>query len=64
MVRYWGAFVRTGSPQVAGQAHWPRHNDSGQVLSLRAGGRTTVISDAAYAAEHKCGFWDTLPSLT
>jgi para-nitrobenzyl esterase len=62
MVRYWGAFVRHGRPQVARQPHWPRYDRTRLVLSLRAGGRTTVISDATLAAEHQCGFWDSLPA--
>ena len=28
------------------------------MLSLRPGGATTTISDAQYAAEHQCGFWN------
>jgi carboxylesterase type B len=60
MVRYWGAFVRHGRPQVAHQPHWPRYDRHQQVLSLRAGGGTRVISDARLAAEHQCAFWDSL----
>jgi carboxylesterase type B len=60
MVRYWGAFVRHGRPQVAHQPHWPRYDRHQQVLSLRAGGDTRVISDARLAAEHQCAFWDSL----
>ncbi len=61
MVAYWGAFVRAGRPQVDGQTRWPAYNRSAQVLSLRAGGQSTLISDATYVAEHQCGFWDALP---
>jgi carboxylesterase type B len=60
MVRYWGSFVRTGYPHATGQTRWPLYKPFGQVLSLRAGGKTTAISDAEYVAEHQCGFWDTL----
>jgi para-nitrobenzyl esterase len=61
MVAYWGAFVRTGRPDVAGLTQWSAYNRSAQVLSLRAGGQSTLISDATYVAEHQCGFWDSLP---
>jgi len=27
-------------------------------MSLRAGGQSRLISDAQFAAEHQCGFWD------
>jgi len=60
MVAYWGSFVRTSRPHVTGAAHWPPYRPHGEVLSLRAGGQTTVISDATYTAEHQCAFWDTL----
>lgn len=58
MVRYWGSFVRSGQPSAAPSATWARYDRTGQVLSLRAGGRSTLISDARLAAEHQCGFWD------
>jgi para-nitrobenzyl esterase len=57
MVRYWGAFTRYGAPRVFGQPFWPDYA-SHQFLSLRPGGQTTPITDAEYAAEHKCGFWN------
>ena len=61
MVNYWGAFIRSGAPEVAGQATWPRYG-SGGVLSLRPGaGASTAISDAQFSTEHRCGFWDALP---
>jgi para-nitrobenzyl esterase len=57
MVRYWGAFVTTGRPQVPGQPAWPRYS-SGQLMSLRPGNQTQTISAAAFGAEHQCSFWD------
>jgi carboxylesterase type B len=66
MVQNWGAFTRSGTPQVADQASWPRVDRPGHrqdTLSLRAGGRSRVISDASYAAEHRCGFWSTMPAI-
>ncbi len=57
MVRYWGAFARFGAPQVFGQALWPAYG-SGRMLSLRPGGQSVPLSDAEYAAEHKCAFWN------
>jgi para-nitrobenzyl esterase len=53
MVQRWGAFVKGRSP-------WPSFNRSEAWLSLRAGGRSRMISDAEYAAEHRCAFWATI----
>jgi hypothetical protein len=45
---------------VAGQAPWPSYNRTGLTLSLRAGGRSTLLTDAQYVAEHRCDFWAEL----
>jgi para-nitrobenzyl esterase len=57
MIRYWGAFVATGRPEVAGQPAWPRYS-GGQLMSLRPGEATRTISAAAFGAEHQCSFWN------
>jgi len=57
MVRYWGAFVATGAPEVPGQPAWPRYT-SGQLMSLRPGDQTQTITAATFGAEHQCSFWD------
>ncbi len=59
MVRYWGAFARTGTPEVSGQPAWPQYA-TGELLSLRPGGETTAITDAEYGDEHQCTFWSGL----
>ena len=56
MVRYWGAFVAAGRPEVPGQPAWPRYS-SGQLMSLRPGGQTQTIGAATFGAEHQCSFW-------
>jgi carboxylesterase type B len=56
MVRYWGAFARTGAPRVKGLAAWPSYR-SHRMLSLRPGGRSVLITSARYEAEHHCDFW-------
>ncbi|HEY7483095.1 MAG TPA: carboxylesterase family protein [Streptosporangiaceae bacterium] len=60
MVRYWGSFVRAGRPAAAFSSPWTRYDHTRQILSLRAGGRSTLISDARLAAEHQCDFWDAM----
>ena len=57
MVRYWGAFVATGAPEIWGQPAWPRYT-SGQLMSLRPGDQTQTITAADYGAEHQCSFWN------
>jgi carboxylesterase type B len=60
MIAYWGGFVFTGSPNAHGLAHWPRFDRTDRILSLRVAGRSTTISVQTYAAEHQCGFWNSL----
>jgi para-nitrobenzyl esterase len=61
MKRYWGAFALTGRPRVPHQPRWPRYRTQGRtVMSLEAGGRSHLISDAALSARHHCAFWDTI----
>lgn len=62
MVRYWGAFVRSGQPRVAGQPGWPAQDGDHQVLSLRAADQSRAISDATIVSQHRCRFWDALPT--
>ncbi len=62
MVRYWGSFVRSGRPGAAHLAGWPRYAGQPRVLSLRAGGHSVALPAAAVAAEHQCGFWNSLPA--
>jgi carboxylesterase type B len=57
MIRYWGAFVTTGRPEVPGQPAWPQ-DTSGQLMSLRPGGATQTITGAEFGAEHQCSFWN------
>jgi len=35
-IKYWGAFVATGRPEVPGQPAWPKYS-GGQLMSLRPG---------------------------
>jgi len=57
MVRYWGAFTRTGAPAVHGQAPWPRYHTR-QLMSLREGHASHAIAAATFAAQHQCSFWN------
>ncbi|MEU0470863.1 carboxylesterase family protein [Amycolatopsis sp. NPDC006131] len=58
MVRYWGAFVRQGVPDAAGQAEWPSVR-SNRAMVLQPGGSSTVTS-AAFAAAQHCDLWNSM----
>jgi carboxylesterase type B len=60
MKRAWGAFALRGTPNAPRLAYWPRYDRAHVVMSLRAGGASRTISDARWAAEHQCAFWDAL----
>ena len=64
MVAWWGNFVRTGAPSTVDGTTWPRLDallgPKAQLLSLRAGGRSTPITDARLSDQHQCEFWDSL----
>ena len=60
MKEYWGAMVVRHAPSVRGLAFWPAFDRSNRILSLRAGGKSTTITAAAYSAEHQCRFWNSL----
>ncbi|MGW5718740.1 carboxylesterase/lipase family protein [Amycolatopsis sp. NPDC003865] len=56
MVRYWGAFVRQGTPDTAGQAEWPSVKDR-RAMVFQLGGSSPVTS-AAFAAAQHCDLWN------
>ncbi len=59
LVRYWGAFVARGRPDVAGQVAWPVFNASHELLSLTIG-HPEAETAAAFAAAHRCDLWDRM----
>jgi para-nitrobenzyl esterase len=52
----WVRFASSGTPG------WPSYNRTQTFFSLRAGGQSRPISDATFAAEHQCSFWDSMSS--
>ncbi|WP_433473843.1 carboxylesterase/lipase family protein [Spirillospora sp. CA-142024] len=55
MMRYWGAFARSGDPNYRGAPAWPTYGADQKVMQLRSGGASQVIT--SFAAEHNCAFW-------
>ena len=61
IVRYWGAFVKSGAPRAAGQPSWPSHTSTSPVqLSLDTNSHSRLLDDSTISAEHHCSFWRTL----
>lgn len=57
-VRYWGAFVRSGSPDAEGQAEWPGVRQN-RAMVLKTGGSSTVSAETFAATQH-CGLWNSM----
>jgi para-nitrobenzyl esterase len=55
MMRYWGAFARTGNPNHRAAPTWPTPGADHKVMQLRSGGESQVIT--TYEADHNCAFW-------
>ncbi|MFD1824623.1 MULTISPECIES: carboxylesterase/lipase family protein [Mumia] len=55
MMRSWGAFARTGNPNVRGAPAWPTYGEERRVMSLRAGGASKAVT--TLRADHHCDFW-------
>ena len=66
MVGYWGAFTKSGSPDVPGLPDWPAYSAAAggqaRLLSLRPGDQTQTITGATFGAQHQCSFWDSVKS--
>jgi para-nitrobenzyl esterase len=57
MISYWGAFARTGVPQVKFAPTWPRHTSGGDLLQFVAPSAQRV-SHTAIDNEHNCSLWN------
>lgn len=57
----WTGFARGGDPNADGTPSWTTFTSPGDpVLSLQAGGDSTLVSASSIAAQHHCGFWDAV----
>ncbi len=61
LVAAWTSFMYTGNPNLVGNQPWPRYQEpsSAQYLSENVPNLST-LTDAEFAAAHKCAFWDTV----
>jgi carboxylesterase type B len=60
----WGTFALTGEPAARRTPDWPTYSTQGRtIMSLEAGYRSHLISDAALSARHHCAFWDRVAAV-
>jgi para-nitrobenzyl esterase len=63
LVAAWSNFARTGNPNGHGNSPWPRYEvqqgKESYILSENIPALSTK-TDAAFAADHKCDFWDKI----
>ncbi|MBS2531545.1 carboxylesterase family protein [Catenulispora sp. NF23] len=57
----WTGFARTGVPTAPGTPPWALFSVPGNpVMSLRAGGDSTLVPAGSIATQHNCQFWDSV----
>lgn len=59
LVDAWANFARTGNPNGAGDAPWPRWKKDGPAYLVQDANWTSQ-SNAEFTAAHKCGFWNKI----
>ncbi len=62
LVDGWASFARTGNPNANGDAPWPRwkKGDTIPAYFLQDDGWKTVQTNAQFAAQHQCSFWQPI----
>jgi para-nitrobenzyl esterase len=60
LVSAWTNFMYTGNPNRAGNSPWPRYSAAAPTLLSQNVPSSATMSAAAFAAAHKCAFWDTV----
>jgi para-nitrobenzyl esterase len=60
MIDAWADFARSGNPNGAGDAPWPRWRKDGPAYLLQDNAWAHTRTDAAFAAAHQCGFWNSI----
>jgi para-nitrobenzyl esterase len=60
LVAAWTNFARTGNPDRSGNSPWPRFVTKAGPYFKENVPSSTTATDAEFAAEHHCAFWDSL----
>jgi len=56
----WANFARTGNPNGAGDAPWPRWKKNGPAVFLQDNEWSRTQTSAQFSATHQCGFWQSV----
>lgn len=64
MIRYWGAFVRSGAPRVDGLPDWPQFGKEQKAMMLRPAGKSGIVTSEEISKDHQCDFWTSMPWIT
>lgn len=60
LIAAWANFARTGNPNGAGDAPWPRWRNDGPAVFLEDDAWSHVQSSAQFGADHQCPFWQSI----
>jgi para-nitrobenzyl esterase len=62
LVAAWTNFAWTGNPNGQGNSPWPRYKKTNGAFLAEdiAPAGLSILTDAQFAAEHKCAFWDSV----
>jgi para-nitrobenzyl esterase len=60
MIGAWADFARSGNPNSTGNAPWPRWQQNGPAYLLQDNAWAHTQTDAAFAAAHQCGSWNSI----
>jgi carboxylesterase type B len=60
MIAAWANFARTGNPNGAGDAPWPRWNKAGPAVFVQDDAWNRAQTVAEFSAAHQCGFWQSV----
>ena len=60
MIAAWANFARTGNPNGAGNAPWPRWNNNGPAIFLQNDSWSHAQTGEEFSAAHQCSFWQSI----
>ena len=60
MIDAWAAFARSGNPNGKADAPWPRWKKHGAAVFVQDNSWNRTQTAADFAADHNCGFWQSL----
>jgi para-nitrobenzyl esterase len=62
MIAFWTNFASTGNPNKSGNSPWPKFTSQSGAPAILSENLPSIgtFTDAQYAAEHHCAFWDPI----